>query len=119
LAAQVHPPLREKEMVALFANMLKAPYYEHVMGSSAQQFTDAVAVAERIEQGVKSGRISAPMEKKGFGVKKREIDMSKIAIKARKANSKDITLHLFHPKLPTPISTSRSQPENLNPKTTK
>jgi hypothetical protein len=45
--------------------------------------------------------------------------MSKVAIKARKANSKDITLYLFHPKLPTPISTSRSQPENLNPKTTK
>jgi hypothetical protein len=46
LVAQVHPPLLEKEMVALFANTLKAPYYEHVMGSSAQQFTDAVAVAE-------------------------------------------------------------------------
>jgi hypothetical protein len=53
-------------MVALFANTLKALYYEHVMGSSAQQFTDVVAVAERIEQGVKSGRISAPVEKKGF-----------------------------------------------------
>jgi len=66
LAGQVHPPLLEKEMVVLFAYTLKAPYYEHVMGSSAQQFTDAVAVAERIEQGVKSGRISAPMEKKRF-----------------------------------------------------
>jgi len=49
MAAQVHPPLLEKEMIALFVNTLKAPYYEHVMGSSAQQFTDAVAVAERIE----------------------------------------------------------------------
>jgi hypothetical protein len=39
---------------------------EHVMGSSAQQFTDAVVVCERIEQGVKSGRISAPTEKRGF-----------------------------------------------------
>jgi hypothetical protein len=35
LAAQVHPPLLEKEMVALFAKKLKASYYEHVMGSSA------------------------------------------------------------------------------------
>jgi hypothetical protein len=65
-AAQVHPPLLDKEMVTLFANTLKAPYYEHVMGSSAQQFTDAVVVCERIEQGVKSGRISAPIEKRGF-----------------------------------------------------
>ena len=77
LAAQVHPPLLDKEMVTLFANTLKDPYYEHVMGSSAQQFTDVVAVAERIEQGVKSGksgRISAPVEKKGFEGKKKEVD---------------------------------------------
>jgi hypothetical protein len=36
LAAQVHPPLLDKEMVTLLANTLKDPYYEHVMGSSAQ-----------------------------------------------------------------------------------
>ena len=48
LAAQVHPPFLDKEMVTLFANTLKAPYYEHVMGSSIQQFTDVVAVAEQI-----------------------------------------------------------------------
>jgi len=74
LAAQVHPPLLDKEMVTLFANTLKDPYYEHVMGSSAQQFTNVVAVAERIEQGVKSGRISAPVEKRGFKGKKKEVD---------------------------------------------
>jgi len=65
-AAQVHPPLLDKEMVTLFADTLKAPYYEHVMGSSAQQFTDAVVVCERIEQGVKSGRIVVAPEKRGF-----------------------------------------------------
>jgi hypothetical protein len=74
LAAQVHPPLLDKEMVTLFANTLKDPYYEHVMGSSAQQFTDVVAVAERIEQGVKSGRISALVEKRGFEGKNKEVD---------------------------------------------
>jgi hypothetical protein len=68
-AAQVHPPLSDKEMVTLFADTLKAPYYEHVMGSSTQQFTDVVVVCERIEQGVKSGRIFAPIEKRGFRMK--------------------------------------------------
>ena len=63
-AAQVHPPLLDKEMVSLFANTLKAPYYKHVMGSSAQQFTNTVVVCECIKKGVKSGRISAPTEKK-------------------------------------------------------
>ena len=53
-------------MVSLLANTLKASYYEHVMGSSAQQFTDVMVVCECIEQGVKSGRIVAPTEKRGF-----------------------------------------------------
>jgi hypothetical protein len=33
-----------------------------------------VAVAEHIEQGVKSGRIFAPVEKRGFKGKKKEVD---------------------------------------------
>jgi hypothetical protein len=64
LAAQVHPPLLDKEIVTLFANTLKASYYEHVMGRSTQQFTDVVVAAERIEQGVKSGRIFQPRRKR-------------------------------------------------------
>ena len=44
------------------------------MGSSAQQFTNIAAVAERIEQGVRSGKIYAPTEKKGFKGKRREVD---------------------------------------------
>ena len=31
LTTQIHPPLLDKEMVTLFADTLKAPYYEHVM----------------------------------------------------------------------------------------
>jgi hypothetical protein len=33
LATQVHPPLLGKEMITLFANILKVPYNEHVIGS--------------------------------------------------------------------------------------
>jgi len=70
LAAQVHPPLLDKEMVTLFADTLKTAYYEHVMDSSAQQFADVVVVCEHIEQGVKSGRIFSPTEKRGFEEKR-------------------------------------------------
>jgi hypothetical protein len=86
-AAQVHPPLLDKEMVTLFANTLKAPYYEHVMGSSAQQFTDAVVVCERIEQGVKSGRISAPTEKRGF--ERKDVNHIGDDYKGRKTSSQN------------------------------
>ena len=57
-------------MVTLFADTLKMPYYEHVMGSSTQQFTDTIVVCECIEQGVESGKISTLAERKGFKRKK-------------------------------------------------
>jgi hypothetical protein len=44
------------------------------MGGSTQQFPDVVVVAERIEQGVKSGRIPVPTEKIGFEGKRKEAD---------------------------------------------
>jgi len=84
LVAQVHPSLLDKEMVTLFANTLKDPYYEHVMGRSAQQFTDVVAVAEQIEQRVKSGRISAPVENKSFEGKRKEVDHVEGSYRGRK-----------------------------------
>jgi len=74
LAAQVHPPLLDKELVTLFSNTLKTSYYEHLMGSSTQQFTDPVATAKRIGQGVRNGRISMPTEKKRL--RKEEEDRS-------------------------------------------
>jgi len=49
LAAQMHPPLLDKRMVTLFAKTLKTPYYEHMMCSSTQQFTDTIAIAELIK----------------------------------------------------------------------
>jgi hypothetical protein len=97
-------------MVNLFANMLKDPYYEHMMGSSAQQFTNAVAVAERIEQGVKSGRIFTPTEKKASKVKRKRLTM----LRVERTHSKNTTLHPLHPKSPTSISTLLLLPKNLS-----
>jgi hypothetical protein len=77
-AINVQPPLIETEMVTLFANTFRAPYYEHLMGSSAQHFYDAVRIAERIEQGIRSGRIAKPIEKRGFVGKKKEIEVNNL-----------------------------------------
>ena len=46
---RVNPPLLEKEMISLFSNTFKAPYFEYLARSSAQYFTDLVVIAERIE----------------------------------------------------------------------
>jgi hypothetical protein len=74
-------------MVFLFANTLKAPYYKHVMGSLAQQFTNVVVVCERIEQGVKSGRISTPTEKRGF--ERKEVHHVEDGYRGRKNSSQN------------------------------
>jgi hypothetical protein len=41
----------------LFANTFQSPYYEHLIGSSAQYFYEVVRIAERIEQAMKRGKI--------------------------------------------------------------
>ncbi|KAJ6952774.1 hypothetical protein NC653_041800 [Populus alba x Populus x berolinensis] len=66
VAAQVNPPMLEKEMISLFSNTFKAPYFEYLVRSSAQYFTDLVVVAERIEQAIGLGKIANPTEKNGF-----------------------------------------------------
>jgi hypothetical protein len=95
-------------MVTLFADTLKAPYYEHVMGSSAQQFTDVVVVCERIEQGVKSGRISAPIEKRGF--ERKEVNHVEDDYKGRKNSSQN-----YH-TLSQIANTKKPEPQNFQAK---
>lgn len=56
-AAQVKPPMLEKEMVTTFLNTLKDPYYAHLIGHTTSSFSDLVIVGERVEDGVKSGRL--------------------------------------------------------------
>ena len=60
LAAQVQPPLTDKELTAMFINTLRAPYYDRMVGSASTNFSDVITIGERIEFGVKNGRISDP-----------------------------------------------------------
>jgi hypothetical protein len=71
-AAQANPPLLEKEMINLFVNTFKAPYFEYLMGSSTQHFSDFVTIAERIEQAIHLGRIVDSIEEKRFTREKKE-----------------------------------------------
>jgi hypothetical protein len=100
-ATHVQPPLIETEMVTLFANTFRAPYYEHLMGSSSQHFYDVVRVAERIEQGIKAGRIAEPLEKKGFMGRKREGDINNL-----EGGYKGKNINYQNPQMPTPHSTN-------------
>jgi hypothetical protein len=74
VAAQVNPPMLEREMISLFSNTFKAPYFEYLVKSSAQHFTDLVVIAERIEQAIGLGKIANPIEKNDFNEKGKDTE---------------------------------------------
>lgn len=57
IAAQVKPPLTEKEMVYMFMETLPAVFYERLVGSGSSSFSDVIKVGARLEVGMKRGRI--------------------------------------------------------------
>ena len=57
LAAQVQPPMTDKELNKMFLNSLKATYYDRMIGNSNKNFSDVVSAREMIEAGIKQGKI--------------------------------------------------------------
>jgi len=74
----VQPPLLEKKMVTLLANTFKSQYYEHLMGNFVQHLYYAVIIAERIEQGIKTNRISKLIEKNEFIGKQKDAEVGNV-----------------------------------------
>ena len=58
MASHVQPPLLEKELVDTFMGTFHGLYYEMMVGSISSGFSDLVTIGERIETGIKSGKIS-------------------------------------------------------------
>ncbi|CAL1382086.1 unnamed protein product [Linum trigynum] len=59
-AADVQPPLSEKEMVSIFFGTLRVPYYNNMVGITTTNFADLLVIGERIEKGLKQGRMESP-----------------------------------------------------------
>ena len=73
LAAQVQPPLIDKELNKMFLNTLKEPYYDRMIGNSNKDFSDVVSVWEMIENEVKLEKIeNTKIKKLAFKRKKGE-----------------------------------------------
>ncbi|GAU44257.1 hypothetical protein TSUD_400030, partial [Trifolium subterraneum] len=69
VAARVQPPLLEKELVDTFMSTLLGMYYEKMIGSISSNFSDLVTIGERVEEGIKSGKIQGTTSTQ-VGVKK-------------------------------------------------
>lgn len=59
LAVRVQPPLMERELVDMFMGTLQGPYYDIMVGSTSVGFSELVMAGERIEAGLKMGKIHA------------------------------------------------------------
>lgn len=57
MAARARPPLDEKEMIKIFVNTLKNPYFNRMIGLQLQFFVDLIPVGERIEDAIKTKKI--------------------------------------------------------------
>ncbi|RDY11088.1 hypothetical protein CR513_04290, partial [Mucuna pruriens] len=66
LAAQVQPPLLEKEMASMFIDTLPSPFYDKAVGSVASNFADLFIIGERIEAGIKWGKFAQDRGNPGF-----------------------------------------------------
>ena len=59
-------------MISLFSNTFKALYFEYLVRSSTQHFTNLVVIAEKIEQAIGLGNIDDPTKKNDFIEKEKD-----------------------------------------------
>jgi len=60
LAAQVVPPMMEREMITMIVYTLSVFYYEKMVGYMPSSFADLVFSGERIEVGMRRGKFDYP-----------------------------------------------------------
>ncbi|XP_028208435.1 uncharacterized protein LOC114391656 [Glycine soja] len=58
VAAQIVPPLEEREMTKIFLKTLSQFYYEKMVASAPTDFTEMVNMGLRLEEGVREGRLT-------------------------------------------------------------
>ena len=84
-AAQVQPPMTDKELNKMFLNTLKAPYYDRMIGNSYTNFSDVVSTREMIESGIKLDKIESTEAKKST-FKKKEGEMHAVSYQGKAYN---------------------------------
>ena len=79
LTGRVQPPLSDRELVDMFLGTLSGPFFNHLIGSSSAGFTELIMICERVEVGIKSGKIqrdvSSSTIKKPF-IGKKEVSVA-------------------------------------------
>ena len=57
MEGRVQPPLSNRELVDMFLGTLSGPFFNHLIGSSSAGFTEMILTGEKVEVGIRSGKI--------------------------------------------------------------
>lgn len=97
LEVRVYPLLVDIELTDIFMSTLKGQYYRNLISSVTSSFSDLVIVGERVEEGLKSGKILGGSEtqtgaKKPFnsGYKKKEGETNAVSSRDGKGNTQQV-----------------------------
>ncbi|XP_017406816.1 uncharacterized protein LOC108319988 [Vigna angularis] len=118
LAAQVEPPLYDKEMVAMFVSTLQPPFYEHMIGNMTSNFADIIIIGERIEIGLKNGKITsqATTPKKSIFNPEKEKEGGVHATSTIPIWEGHVPTHIYQPSLSYPpyVNNTVSGPQTIS-----
>lgn len=102
MASRVKPALTYAKLVDIFMSTLQGLYYEKMVGSSSSKFADIVTIGERIENGMKTGKIAS-------------IDSQKVVKKSQgfaknKENEASAVIENVYPQVQAPMALVRYYP---------
>ncbi|WRX16495.1 Retrotransposon gag domain - like 10 [Theobroma cacao] len=99
VAAQVQPPLTNKEITVLFINTLRALFYERLIENAIKNFADLVLSWEIVEGAIKNGKIEGnetTSSKKGIHSRKMKRMYKQLLILPHKPIISTLTIHINH-----------------------
>ena len=70
LTSRVQPPLTDREHIDIFMGTLSGPFYNLLVGCYSSGFTELILTDERVESGIRSGKISMASTSTSNPVKK-------------------------------------------------
>ena len=75
----MQPPLIDRELIDIFMGTLTGPFFKHLIRSSSVGFAELILTGERVEVGIKSGKIQgftpSYIQKKPYNGKKEYNDV--------------------------------------------
>ncbi|XP_058724199.1 uncharacterized protein LOC131595748 [Vicia villosa] len=118
LASQVEPPLSEKELTSLFMDTLSPFFWEKMIGSVSSNFTDLVTIGQRLEEGIRKGKVSVAVDssKKPFGgfQKKKENETNAVSDDRRRFHRRPQNGDQPYVSAVTPVRVQAPQPQVAN-----